>query len=102
MGFPRQEYWSGLPFPSPGDLPEPGIEPRSQMLYRLSHTNVKFDEISNLASLQVNLNGVIHLDEGIRVTDGMSIMGYQMRDSFCPHKYLSYFAQFILGLPGVI
>ena len=29
MGFSRQEYWSGLPFPSPGDLPDPGIEPRS-------------------------------------------------------------------------
>ena len=29
MGFPRQEYWSGLPFPSLGDLPEPGIEPVS-------------------------------------------------------------------------
>ena len=28
-GFPRQEYWSGLPFPSPGDLPDPGIEPAS-------------------------------------------------------------------------
>ena len=27
MEFPRQEYWSGLPFPSPGDLPDPGIEP---------------------------------------------------------------------------
>ena len=27
MGFFRQEYWSGLPFPSPGDLPRPGIEP---------------------------------------------------------------------------
>ena len=27
MGFPGQEYWSGLPFPSPGDLPDPGIEP---------------------------------------------------------------------------
>ena len=27
MGFPRQEYWSGLPFPSPGDLPDPAIEP---------------------------------------------------------------------------
>ena len=26
--FSRQEYWSGLPFPSPGDLPNPGIEPR--------------------------------------------------------------------------
>ena len=29
MGFPRQECWSGLPCPSPGDLPDPGIEPRS-------------------------------------------------------------------------
>ena len=27
MGFSRQEYWSGLPFPSPGDLPDPWIEP---------------------------------------------------------------------------
>ena len=32
MGFPRQQYWSGLPFPSPGDLPDPGIEPRSPAL----------------------------------------------------------------------
>ena len=32
MGFPKQEYWSGLPFPSPGDLPNPGIEPRSPAL----------------------------------------------------------------------
>ena len=29
MGFPRQEHWSGLPFPPPGDLPDPGIEPAS-------------------------------------------------------------------------
>ena len=37
MGISRQEYWSGLPFPSPGDLPDPGIEPGllhyKQMLY---------------------------------------------------------------------
>ena len=32
MEFCRQEYWSGLPFPSPGDLPDPGIEPRSPAL----------------------------------------------------------------------
>ena len=32
MGFSRQEHWSGLPFPSPGDLPHPGIEPRSPTL----------------------------------------------------------------------
>ena len=41
MEFFRQEYWSGLPFPSPGDLPNPGIEPRSlhcrQILYWLSY-----------------------------------------------------------------
>ena len=32
MGFSRQKYWSGLPSPSPGDLPDPGIEPRSPTL----------------------------------------------------------------------
>ena len=41
MGFSRKECWSGLPFPSPGDLPNPGIEPGlphcRQTLYRLSH-----------------------------------------------------------------
>ena len=41
MGLSRQEYWSGLPFPSPGDLSDPGIEPGllhcTQILYRLSY-----------------------------------------------------------------
>ena len=32
MKFSRQEYWIGLPFPSPGDLPDPGIEPASPAL----------------------------------------------------------------------
>ena len=32
MGFSSQEYWSGLPFPSPGNLPDPGIKPRSPAL----------------------------------------------------------------------
>ena len=45
MGFSRQEYWSGLPFPYPGDLPDPGIEPGSllhcrQILYHLSYGEV--------------------------------------------------------------
>ena len=31
MGFPGQEYWSGLPFPPPGDLLDPGIEPKSSV-----------------------------------------------------------------------
>ena len=41
MGFSRQEYWSGLPFPSPGDLPDPGMNPGllhcRKTLYPLSH-----------------------------------------------------------------
>ena len=49
MGFSRQEYWSGLPFPSPGDLPDPGIEstsawrvdPLPLRLLRRSYHNVK-------------------------------------------------------------
>ena len=32
MGFSRQEYWSGVPLPSPGDLPDPGVEPGSRAL----------------------------------------------------------------------
>ena len=33
IGFSRQEYWTGLPFSSPGDLPDPGIEPRSPAMW---------------------------------------------------------------------
>ena len=38
MGFCRHKYWSGLPFTSPGDLPDPGIEPRSPTLQADSFT----------------------------------------------------------------
>ena len=44
MGFSRQEYWSGLPFPSPGDLPDPGIEPRSPTLQADALTSVPQEE----------------------------------------------------------
>ena len=37
MGFSRHEYWSGLPFPSPGDLPNPGLPHCRQMLYSVSY-----------------------------------------------------------------
>ena len=44
MGFSRQEHWSGLPFPSPGDLPDSGIESRSprHILYYLSHLGSRY------------------------------------------------------------
>ena len=47
MGFPRQEYWSGLPFPSPGELPDPGIQPMSPAL--------------QVDSLPLNYLGHLHL-----------------------------------------
>jgi len=37
MGFPRQEYWSGLPFPSQEDLPDPGIPALASGFFTLSH-----------------------------------------------------------------
>ena len=47
MGFSRQEYWSGLPFLSPGDLPDSGIEPgfpalKADFFYHLSHHRSNF------------------------------------------------------------
>ena len=51
MGFSRQEYWSGLPVPSPGDLPDPGTKPRSPALRADSLTSEpsgKYMEVLNL------------------------------------------------------
>ena len=73
----------------------------SQVSTSSHHTqvpSVELDEVSYFACLQINLNGVIHLDEGIRVPNSTSIMGHQVRDSFCAHKDLSHFAQLVLGL----
>ena len=49
MGFSRKEYWSGLPFPSPGDLPDPGIEPRSPTLEADTLTSEPPGKISEAA-----------------------------------------------------
>ena len=50
MGFSRQEYWSGLPFPSPEDLPKPGMEPGSPAIRATSCTAGK--SLSYKGSLQ--------------------------------------------------
>ena len=52
MGFPRQEYWSGVPFPPPGDLPLPGIERASltspALAGRLFSTSATYKKYRNL------------------------------------------------------
>ena len=52
MGFSRQEYWSGLPFPSPGDLPDSGIEPGSPALEADALTSEPPGKIAAAKSLQ--------------------------------------------------
>ena len=47
--FSRQEYWSGLPFPSPGDLPHPGIEPRSPTLQADALTSASAEDVTREA-----------------------------------------------------
>ena len=57
MGFSRQEYWTGLPFPSQGDLPDPGIGPRSPALQADALTSEppgKQNPLSNLSQSTVN------------------------------------------------
>ena len=59
MEFFRQEYWGGLLFPSPGDLPNPGIEPGSlhcrQTLYHLSHQGspIQFSSVQSLSRVRL-------------------------------------------------
>ena len=71
MGFSRQEYWSGLPFPSPGDLSNPGIEPRSPTLQAVALPSKPPGKDINKASLktewllQINQQGqVLNLGAG--------------------------------------
>ena len=61
MGFPRQEYWSGLPWPPPGDLPDPGVEPATPVLA------VDSLPLSHLGSTETEQGLLIaFLDPGVR------------------------------------
>ena len=70
MGFSRQEYWSGVPFPSPGDLPDPGIEPVSLALQAIS---LPLSHQGNLREVDKDINdahgGVRTLTEGAQGRD---------------------------------
>ena len=57
MGFSRQLYWSGLPFPSPGDLPNPGVKPASPVLPALQVDSLPLSYLGNLNPI---LGNTIH------------------------------------------
>ena len=71
MGFSRQEYWSGLPFPPPGDLPNPGIEPRSPTLQADALTSAPPEKpfcFFNLYTKYIMRNaGLDELQAGIKI-----------------------------------
>ena len=85
MGIPRQEYWSGLPFPSPGDLPDPGIEP----MFPASQADSL--PLSHQGSALVTVKNPLKIE-----TD----RGYRC-DKYL-HWKLVLFSTFTSGFPGVL
>ena len=70
MGFPRQEYWNGLPFSSPGDIPDPGIDPGSSSLQAdslpteppekpIKYINISYMKFQEECARELNMHGDI-------------------------------------------
>ena len=83
MGFSRQEYWSGLPFPSSENIPDPGIEPRSPELqadsfffFKTLHYCIGFAKYRNGSAT------------GIHVFTDLAMMGVQA-NLMCAHTLLA-------------
>ena len=96
MGFSRQEYWSGLPFPSPGDLPNPGIKPRSSAL----QTDSLPSELSGKPSIEMLYSrtllfiySVYWVDQNVH--SGFSVWSYEKPE---PTR-VSLLAQMVENLP---
>ena len=100
MGFSRQEYWSALLFPPPGDLPDPGIKPRSPALQAdsLSHEHPKYHILVHtlLAESQI-MNGQTdtHTCSGVpntvldisRHLISLDILSYEILDKWAVFLY---------------
>ena len=71
MGFSREEYWSGLPFPSPGDHPDPGIEPLSPAAPALAASL----PLSHLGSPRMGL-GVCYFKDGTQPGPSVLVVTY--------------------------
>ena len=93
MEFSRQEYWSGFPCPSPGDLPDPGIEPGSSSLptepleidSRDQGPGIQQDWCSNPILPRHYLVPLsLSLQSGCRITHGIISWGYCTVGNYCP------------------
>ena len=109
MEFSRQEYWSGLPFLSPGDLPDPGIEPRSPALKAnalpfeppdtLLYWPFKFPKLKNIS---IWLRGPIHQSKKPHQQEKNYIETLKEKQNFWNHclviRYM--FMKSTLNFPG--
>ena len=78
MRFPRQEYWSGLPFPPSGDLPKPGIEPTLALYHRaakeaLLHITPQTHEVSKLRRCWERLSLLWKRVMGLKLASGFDV-----------------------------
>ena len=102
IGFFGQEYWSGVPFPSPGDLPDPGTEPRSPALYSLQSQPPEYKKLRfnpRVGKIPGEGNGnplqysclVNSMDRGAwRATvHGVTKSGTRLNDFHFPRAYIS-------------
>ena len=98
LGFPKQEYWSGLPFPSPGSLPEPGIEPESPALHTdslpLSQWGSALMDRLNYKLLLFRFRKFTpnFMNILFRYSKGKGRLGLKKKSNFFPTKYLFSFA----------
>ena len=88
MEFSRQEYWSGEPFASPGDLPNPGIEPRSSTLWADPLPSEPAEKPKRIL-LQVILDKKINdLSKIIRSKELLNSVVYQVPAKQLPHCWM--------------
>ena len=83
MEFFRQEYWSGLPFPFPGDLPKPGVKPMSLLycrwiLYHLSHQGNQETGIIMLSLVIYFIHGIKNACVSIPISQFLSPIPYPL------------------------
>ena len=89
MGFPRQKYWNGLPFPSPGDLPDPGIKPRS---LAMQVDSLLSEPLGKPRNLPLDPSSILH---SLGLLLDLSLLTVSYRQSSTPwkacsfHKYVS-------------
>ena len=102
LGFSRQEYWSGFQFPSPGDLPNPGIEPRSPALQSRFFTNWALREAPLLIYRTANIVCILTLYPVSFLNSVISSSGFfcgQFHRIFSMNDQCHLWTQVVLFLP---